>query len=503
MTNSDTYDFLIIGSGLAGLFAAYHASKYGTVLVVTKINEKKSNSWLAQGGIAAAMGEDDSTELHIKDTLEAGRGICDKEAVRILVEEGVLSVKELIEIGMKFDKENGQYVFGLEGGHCKRRILHSNGSSTGSVLTQFLLHKVKNLSNVTFHSNTQVIDLIRESNEVVGIISLNLESSNVSPIFAKATILATGGYNNIYSRNTNPEAAIGEGISMALNVGAELQDLEFTQFHPTAFYSESGSTFLISEAIRGEGAYLINTKGERFMSGYHELGELAPRDIVAKAIYEEIKKSDKKYVYLDARHLEETAIKDHFKNIYNFALAEGTDITSQLIPIAPAAHYSIGGIKTDNNGSSSVGRLFAIGEAASTRIHGANRLASNSLLECLVFAKRAAIKASESTEVKLSPKQKNYGARTIERSSIEHYLSTLGKIQKLFTDRVGILKNEKDLSEALIQIKELASQIPNDSSDIYIRKKRNLLLLSESIVKSALHRQESRRSCARGGSPHR
>lgn len=492
MTNNKVYDFLIVGSGLAGLFAAYHASKFGSVLVVSKIDEKKCNSWLAQGGIAAALSEDDSTELHIKDTLQTGRGICDVDAVKILIEEGVVCVKELISIGMEFDKKDGHYLFGLEGGHSKRRVMHAHGSSTGEAVTKFLLNKIESISNITFHHRTQALNLLNDNGEVKGINTLNLHTGERNSFYAKNTILATGGYNNIYSRNTNPKAAIGEGISMAMSAGAEVRDLEFTQFHPTAFYSESGAIFLISEAVRGEGAYLINSKGERFMSSYHEMEELAPRDVVAKAIFEEIKNSDKNYIYLDTRHLSESLIKKHFNNIYNFALAQGLDITKQMIPIAPAAHYSIGGVRTDLFGATNISRLFAIGEVASTGVHGANRLASNSLLECLVFGKRAVLKASENLDQEMIISEINTNQDVVEKSSMEHYQSTHRKVQIMFTENVGIVRHEQNLNYASNEIDKMIKQIPKISSDVYRRKERDMLVLAKSIVKSALYRKESR-----------
>jgi len=492
--NNKTYDFLIIGSGLAGLFAAYHASKLGSVLVVSKLDEKKSNSWLAQGGIAAALGQDDSTELHIEDTLQAGRGICDVEAVKILIEDGVTCVEELIKLGMEFDKKDGRYLFGLEGGHSKRRVLHAQGSSTGEAVTKFLLSKIKNLANITFHQRTQVLNLINDGGEVKGANTLNLNSGERNSFYAKNTILATGGYNNIYSRNTNPKAAIGEGISMAMSVGAEIRDMEFTQFHPTAFYSGNGATFLISEAVRGEGAYLVNSEGERFMSGYHEMGELAPRDVVAKAIFEEINKSDNNYIYLDARHLSQTLIKKHFNNIYEFALTQGIDITEKLIPIAPAAHYSIGGVRTDLFGATNIKRLYAIGEVASTGVHGANRLASNSLLECLVFGKRAVLKASENQNQnqKMLIPEGNSNKDIVLDSSIGHYRSVHQKVQSIFTEKVGIVRHEADLYKAFIEIDKLIVDLPRISSDVFVKKGRDMLILARSIVNSALYRVESR-----------
>ena len=501
MTKNKIYDFLIIGSGLAGLFAAYHASKLGSVLIVSKIDEKKSNSWLAQGGIAAALADDDSTESHIKDTLETGRGICDAEAVKILIEDGVLCIKELIEFGMEFDKENDRYQFGLEGGHSKRRVLHAQGSSTGEAVTKFLLNKIKNISNITFHQNIHVLNLVTDNQEVKGINTINLNTGEKNSDYAKNTILATGGYNNIYSRNTNPMAAIGEGISMAMGADADVRDMEFTQFHPTAFYSENGKTFLISEAVRGEGAYLVNSKGERFMDRYHEMGELAPRDVVAKAIFEEIKKSDKSHIYLDARHLSESLLKKHFTNIYNFALTQEIDITKQMIPIAPAAHYSIGGVRTDLYGATNIKRLFAIGEVASTGVHGANRLASNSLLECLVFGRRAIYKASEILDQEMSFPNNNINQYEVSKTSLDHYKMVHQKVQILFTENVGIVRHEQDLKGALYEIDKMIVEIPKNSFDVSIKKEKDMLLLAMSIVKSALYREESRGAHQRSNYP--
>jgi len=504
MTNNKKYDFIIVGSGLAGLFAAYQASKYGSVLMVSKIEENKINSWLAQGGIAVAMGEGDSIESHIEDTLKTGRGICDKEAVKVLVEEGIECIQELIDMGMEFDKKDGKYNFGLEGGHSKRRVIHAHGSSTGEAVTRFLYNKVKGISNITFLHTTQMLNLIHNDDEVFGINALNaldLEANKIYSFYSGNIIFATGGYNNIYLRNTNPNAAVGEGISMALNTGAEIRDMEFTQFHPTAFYSESKAIFLISEAVRGEGAYLINSAGKRFMPDYHEMGELAPRDVVAKAIFEEIKKSDEHFVYLDARHLGESLIKDNFSNIYKFALAEGIDMTTEMIPIAPAAHYSIGGIKTDLNGATNIKGLYAIGEVASTGVHGANRLASNSLLECLVFGRKAVVKASENINSDIKIMETDFTNCKMSNYAMWHYNITLHKLQRLFTERVGIVRNEDDLNYALVEINVLIEQLPVASYDLFFRKERDLLELAESIVKSALYRKESRGAHQRSDYP--
>jgi len=390
--NLDT-DFLIVGSGLAGLYAAHHASKFGKVVIISKSNSEESNSWKAQGGVAAAIGENDSFDLHIADTLSAGRGLCDEEAVRILVEEGKERIEDLIELGMEFDKENEDFSLGMEGGHSVRRILHAYGSGTGKAILKFLLREISKIDNISFLFNTQCIELDKSNGSIIGAHAYQSLSNIVIHIKSKSTILATGGYSRIYMRSTSTLSTIGEGIAIAMNAGAIVKDMEFIQFHPTAFYSSSGKSFLISEAVRGEGAYLLNEKLKRFMIGKHELKELAPRDIISKAIHFELLNSNKKYVYLDLRHLNSTHIKNRFSNIYGYAKNFSLDITRDLIPVVPAAHYSIGGIETDLNARTSLEGLFACGEVTSTGVHGANRLASNSLLECLVFASRAVNKA--------------------------------------------------------------------------------------------------------------
>jgi len=484
-------DFLIVGSGLAGLFAAWTASKYGNVLIITKANFKDSNSWLAQGGIAVALAEQ-TTDCHFNDTIIAGRELCNENAVKLLVDEGVYCVKELIELGMSFDKENGKITPALEDGHSKRRVIHSNGSSTGQEVIKFLLQRIIENPKITILNETHSIEIISQNKTALGILAYSEIKNELITINSKVTILATGGYSRIYSRNTNPNAAIGEGIWMAEAIGSEIRNMEYMQFHPTAFYSETGKTFLISEAVRGEGAFLLNEKKERFMHLYSPLKELAPRDLVAKAIFTEIRKSQKEFVYLDLRHLDADMLKSHFNNIYKFAKKFDCDITTDLVPVAPAAHYSVGGIKTDLNGCTNIKNLFACGETASTGVHGANRLASNSLLECLVFSKRAALKAAENIAdiniIKTQP-------------GLEYFISTQGTVEfeknrkiisELFGNNVGILRNHKMLKSAEDKLIELSNAIPNNTNDINLKRAKGVIGIGLLVVQSCLKREESR-----------
>ncbi len=484
-------DFLIIGSGLAGLYAAYYAAKFGKVLILTKSEPKNINSWLAQGGVAVAIGESDSVDLHFDDTITAGRELCDEDAVKILVKEGKDRIEKLIEFGMQFDKEGDNFSLGMEGGHTVRRILHANGSATGKAILEFLLRKINNIENISFLYNTQCLELVKKDNRIVGVYAHQYQDNTILSIQSKSTIIATGGYSRIFQRSTNSLSTIGEGISIAMKAGAIVKDMEFIQFHPTVFYSKTGKSFLISETVRGEGAFLLNQNLQRFMIGKHKLKELAPRDIISKAIYLEIQNSEIDHVYLDLRHLDSTHIKNRFPNIYEYAKEFSVDITEDLIPIAPAAHYSIGGIQTDMNGKTNLGGLFACGEATATGVHGANRLASNSLLECLVFSKRAVLKAAN--EISNSPlsniPNKNF---VLKESTLENYKTIKGRIQNIFLEYVGILRNEDQLKAANKKIKSLGDSIPEDHNDIAIIKTKGLINLASSIIKSALIRKESR-----------
>jgi L-aspartate oxidase len=486
------FDFLIIGSGLAGLYASIYSSKFGKVALVTKTELNISNTSWAQGGIAAAVAKDDSPEIHFQDTMKTGRGLCNDKAVKILVNEGVDRIHDLIDLGMKFDKKDGEFELGKEGGHSRRRVLHAGGNATGIELVNFLIPKVKENNNIVLFENIFIHSLLVHDNECFGAAGFDFKTGTNIAFNSKSTFIATGGAAGIFERSTNPETTTGDGIAIAFNAGAEVANMEFIQFHPTAFYSESGKTFLIGEALRGEGAQLLNTDKERFMPKYSKLGELSPRDVVSRSVYKEINKAEKDFVYLKASHLKADYLKDRFKNIYEKAQKFGVDITKDLIPIAPSAHYLIGGIRTNLSAETNIAGLFSFGEAAITGINGANRLASNSLLECLVFGKRA---VDESIK-KLNCTKKEYDLKfnsiTFIPGNEEKFQAVKKKFQKIMTKYVGIVRDENSLntaSEKLVSIKNELSLDLNELNDLRIKL---LFDTAHLTINSALLRKESR-----------
>lgn len=488
-------DFLIIGSGLAGLYAALYASKFGKVTLLTKSTIEESNSFWAQGGIAAAIDPEDSIWFHIEDTLRAGRGLCNREAVEILVEEGRDRVIDLIALGMEFDTGEGGLELGLEGGHTKRRVLHAGGTSTGREMVRFLIAAVEENSSITKFENTGVIKFLSDNKTCFGALALD-QNFTPSLIYSKSTILATGGASALYKRTTNPKGSVGEGIALSYQAGAEITDMEFMQFHPTAFYSENGESFLISEALRGEGAYLLNNQGERFMTKYSEYSELAPRDIVSRSIFLEMNKSGDNNVYLDLRHIESDYIINRFSNIYNFCIQNGVDATKDIIPVAPAAHYTIGGVRTGLYGETNIKGLFACGEVACTRVHGANRLASNSLLECVVFAKRAvdgALQILNDDTNSPDPSELNISELEFEYSeSQSEALSEYKKIVSQVLNRdVGIVRTKEGVLSAINKIEEIAQSL-EEFSGYYKLKLQMAIDVSLLISRSSLIREESR-----------
>lgn len=484
------YDYIIIGSGLAGLYTAAYASKFGKVALLTKSTIEISNSYWAQGGIAAVVTEEDNVELHVADTLEAGRGLCDKDAVEVLVEDGHLRIFDLIEMGMNFDTENGKLALGLEGGHSKRRILHAGGDATGKKVVEFLKHYIKGNNKIDVFENTFVYDLIKTDNFCAGLKAFNgIDKINYT-IFAKGTVVATGGASGIFSKTTNPRTSTGDGIFLAYNAGANVADMEFIQFHPTVYHSPNKKSFLISEAVRGEGAYLVTEDLKRFMPEIDKLAELAPRDVVAKAIFNKIKQGYK--VFLTLKHLNPEKIKKRFSTIYAELKNYGLDLTCDLIPVEPAAHYFVGGIRTDLNGATNVKGLYAIGEAASTGVHGANRLASNSLLECLVFGKRAIDTINSSNSVTDKYLDLMYGDIYADDDSFAEYEVLKEQIAVLMTNNCGILRTGEELIEALTTIKKLSENVNIIENEFNSFRKEMIVKVAELIINSALERKESR-----------
>ncbi len=476
-------DFLVIGAGLAGLYAALRAVQYGHVCLLTKTSISETNSAWAQGGIAAAVDESDSPQLHREDTLKAGRGLCDERAVDVLVREGPQCIKELDNLGVAFDRTPSGYELGREGGHSRRRIVHAGGSSTGQRVVARLSELVLQNPNIKLIEHTPVIELLTADGVCVG--------AAVAPdrvVLARATLLATGGAAALYQRTTNPPGATGEGIALAYRAGAELADLEFIQFHPTALAVPTARSFLISEAVRGEGAYLLNPDGERFMLKYDERGELAPRDVVARAIFEELRKFKTDHVFLSLRHLKPDLVRSRFINIYETCLDYGLDLTRDLIPVAPAAHYTIGGVRTNLWAETTVKNLFAIGEVSCTGVHGANRLASNSLLECLVFARRAVEAAVRRANLSPSPSSKAreelsfpLGKGPGVRFDMQHGLD---RIKRVMTEHVGLVRDRAGLEHAIAELSGLEAH----SSGLL----RDQALVARLIAQSALFRTETR-----------
>ncbi len=484
------FETIVIGSGLAGLSAAYHSSKYGNVAIVTKSQLDISNSYYAQGGIAAVINENDSPEFHILDTTEAGRGLCDFDSVEVLVNEGRERVLELIELGMEFDKKNGELVLGLEGGHSHRRILHAGGDATGKILTSFLLQKVKEQPTVQSFENVTAIKLIQQNNSIVGLHAYDFVSGKNVIFKTKAVIIATGGLSRIFLRSTNPYTATGDGIAMAFEAGAKIADLEFIQFHPTALFIPGKEAYLISEAVRGEGAWLLNKKGERFMKEIHPLAELAPRDVVAFNIFKQLKLTQTDHIYLSLKHLDKNEIINRFHNIYQQLKVYGFDLTTDLLPVAPAAHYMVGGIRTNLDAETNISGLFVCGEAASTGVMGANRLASNSLLECLVFGKRASEKAAKLKQ----PESSFYDVTPIYIDSKNEplYLEMQNEIAELMSENLGIVRNATGISKAFEQLSAIESRFSDFQNEYNLFKIKNTAVVCKLIANAALVREESR-----------
>jgi len=479
-------DFLIIGSGVAGLRAAVELAQGGDVVVVTKDEMAESSTEYAQGGVAVAMSDEDEVGIHLEDTLKAGDGLCRQEAVRVLVEEGPERIMELIKWGAEFDKRGTKLDFTLEAAHSRRRILHAHGDSTGREIERVLINTVRGIENIRRMPYSMSIDLVTDGNACFG--AFILQRNRPVKVLAKATVLATGGAGQLFARTTNPRVATSDGMAMAIRAGVLMEDMEFVQFHPTVLYAPSAPQFLLSESMRGEGGVLRNIYGERFMKNYHPDGELAPRDVVSRSIISEMVKTKSTHVYLDLTHLDGEFLKRRFPRIYRTCLNYDIDITKDRIPVSPAAHYAMGGIKTDTSGRTSMEGLFAAGEVACTGVHGANRLASNSLLEGLVYGARAGKTAIEEALNERKLQTALTINQTVRYSSIESVENLRSQVRRLMWDRVGIIRCNESLGIAKERLQELSERVKGQFMTRQELELKNMIYTARVITEAAYHR---------------
>ncbi|MBH0191872.1 MAG: L-aspartate oxidase [Nitrospira sp.] len=486
-------DFLVIGSGVAGLRAALELSREGRVVMLTKGHPLQSNSIFAQGGVAVALSEEDDVSIHLTDTMKAGHGLCRREAVRVLVEEGPDRIQELIRWGAKFDKTGGKFAFAREAAHSRSRILRARGDATGNEMVRVLMAQAgrhKQIQRLDYHFT---VDLVVEEGRCCGAVVLDENSGEQAIVPAKAVVLSTGGAGQIYARTTNPPNATGDGMAMAFRAGAQLQDMEFVQFHPTALYVPSSPPFLLSEAMRGEGGQLRNHKGEAFMLRYHPLGALAPRDIVARAIWAEMAATKARHVYLDVTHLGADFVRRRFPTIYSTCLRYDIDITEEWIPVSPSAHYMMGGVWTDLNGATTLPGLFAAGEVACSGVHGANRLASNSLLEGLVFGMRAGVAAvawaSNRTQPDLAAQVT--ALRHEQRHRLEDAEKLRNSLRRTMWGHVGIIRSRESLIRATAQLSRWAQLVSRPFATRADLEVKNMVQVAHCLAESALWRENS------------
>ena len=476
------YDYLVVGAGVAGMRAAIELAAFGSVLVVAKDTLRESSSEYAQGGIAVALSDDDEVSLHEQDTLVAGAGLCDGEAVRALVEDGPRGIQQLIDWGAEFDRDGSKLLFAREGAHSRNRVLHAHGDSTGREIARVLYRKAASLPNVTFRSFSAVTDLLLDDDVVAGAVACDAKERRAVRMQARAVLLATGGLGRVYSQTTNPDVATGDGIATAWRAGAVLSDLEFVQFHPTALHVPGAPTFLLTEALRGEGAYLRNVHGERFMPRYHEMAELAPRDVVSRSMVEETARTHSP-VFLDLTHLGTEFISTRFPRVYETCRQHGIDITAGPVPVQPAAHYAMGGVRTDLDGRTNLKRLYAAGEVACNGVHGANRLASNSLLEGVVFGERAGRAMREWDRAADAPGE-------IPRPVVYPQVPMVS-IQATAWEHCGIARSAEGLQSALAAL-DAVCLAENRSAARRDYETRNIHTVAMLIARCALTREESR-----------
>ena len=506
-------NFIVIGSGVAGLTFALKVCKFGSVGIITKEALEESATKYAQGGIASVMAQDDSFELHVQDTMETGRGLCHEDFVHIACREGPARIRELIDLGAQFDLRGTEFDLGKEGGHSKRRILHAH-DLTGWEIEKTLIEAINAEKNIEIFEYHMAIDLITRArldekiqpgsleDEALGLYVLNHKTNQVETMVGDVILLASGGAGKVYLYTSNPDTATGDGISVAYRAGAKIANMEFFQFHPTCLFHPTAKSFLISETVRGEGGILRLENGDTFMEKYHELGCLAPRDVVARAIDHEMKKSGDDCVYLDVTHLEGYRIRERFPNIYQTCLKFGFDMSRELVPVVPAAHYMCGGLVVDTNGQTNIKRLFASGEVCFSGLHGANRLASNSLLEGLVLSHRAVDKAVKLfKESKNSPNQLELIPAWDPGSAVDSDESVVvshnwDEIRRLMWNYVGIVRSDKRLKRAERRIQLLLEEIQEYYWNFKITKDtlelRNIAITAHLIIQGALTRNESR-----------
>jgi L-aspartate oxidase len=486
-------DFLVIGSGVAGLRAALELCRVGRVIILTKGHPLQSNSIFAQGGVAVALSEEDDVAIHLTDTLKAGHGLCRREAVRVLVEEGPDRIQELIRWGAKFDKAGGKFAFAREAAHSRSRILRARGDATGNEMVRVLMAQAARQKRIVRLDYHFTVDLVVEEGRCCGAVVLDERSGEHFIIPAKAVVLSTGGAGQIFARTTNPPNATGDGMAMALRAGAELQDMEFVQFHPTSLYLPSSPPFLLSEAMRGEGGQLRNNRGETFMQRYHPLGALAPRDIVARAIWAEMATTRARHVYLDVTHLGSSFVKRRFPTIYATCLRHDIDITEEWIPVSPSAHYMMGGVATDINGATTLPGLFAAGEVACSGVHGANRLASNSLLEGLVFGMRAGVAAVAWASRRSIPDLTHQAERLARcrLEQLEDAEKVRSSLRRTMWGQVGLVRSRESLVRATAQLarwERMVSESFAGRADLEIK---NMVQVAHCVAEAALWRENS------------
>ncbi|GJL52785.1 L-aspartate oxidase [Candidatus Nitrospira salsa] len=487
-------DFLVIGSGVAGLRAALELCHHGRVLMIAKGGPQENSTLFAQGGVAVALSEEDHVDLHFTDTIKAGHQLCRKPATKALVQEGPARIEELLAWGAKFDKVKGKLAFAHEGAHSRRRILRAGGDAIGSEMVRVLTAHARQQPTIQWIGNQFSIDLLVLDSQCCGAIVLDELTGELKLILASATVLSTGGAGQVYARTTNPGSATGDGIAMALRAGAALEDMEFVQFHPTALYLPSSPPFLLSEAIRGEGGRLRNNKREFFMKRYHKDKELASRDIVARAIWAEMQATKARHVYLDITHLSATFIKKRFPTIYATCLRFDIDITEEWIPVSPSAHYWMGGVYTDLHGATTLPGLFAAGEVACSGVHGANRLASNSLLEGLVFGLRSAQSAvtfaSNSSTPHLTLRDLRKRSKPISKP-LEDAEKLRNSLRRLMWTKVGLVRHGNILTKAVSQLSRWEKTLEQTSLTRTNMETQNLLQVGRSTTEAALWRENS------------